>query len=114
MDTLTRYDAGKQLHFAAKVRAGFTPHLRAEVFRRLAGTERARCPFINLPKRDGRSRWGAGVTAEDMKSLRWVKPRQVVEVAFVEWTRDGLLRHPKFVGVRDDKAARDVRREITA
>jgi bifunctional non-homologous end joining protein LigD len=35
----------------------------------------------------------------------------VVQVAFVEWTRDGLLRHLRFVGVRIDKAARDVRRE---
>jgi bifunctional non-homologous end joining protein LigD len=46
-----------------------------------------------------------------MAALQWVKPSQVVEVAFVEWTRDGLLRHPKFVGMRDDKSARTVHRE---
>jgi DNA ligase D-like protein (predicted ligase) len=108
---LVGYYEGKQLYFAAKVRAGFTPHLRAEIYRRLAGTNTASCPFVNLPNSAGRSRWGAGVTAEDMEALRWVKPSQVVEVAFVEWTRDGLLRHPKFVGVRDDKSARAVRRE---
>jgi DNA ligase D-like protein (predicted ligase) len=108
---LVGYYEGKQLYFAAKVRAGFTPHLRAEIYRRLAGTNTASCPFVNLPNSAGRSRWGAGVTAEDMGALRWVKPSQVVEVAFVEWTRDGLLRHPKFVGVRDDKSPRAVRRE---
>jgi bifunctional non-homologous end joining protein LigD len=46
-----------------------------------------------------------------MTRLRWVKPRLVVEVSFVEWTRDGLLRHPEFVGVRADKKPREVTRE---
>jgi bifunctional non-homologous end joining protein LigD len=82
------------------------------VFRRIAGTETARCLFVNLPNSIGRSRWGAGVTAEDMKALRWVKPELVVDISFVEWTRDGLPRHPKFVGLRDDKPARQVRREL--
>jgi bifunctional non-homologous end joining protein LigD len=108
---LVGYYEGRQLYFAAKVRAGFTPYLRAEVYRRLAGTNMASCPFVNLPNSTGRSRWGAGVTADDMAALQWVKPSQVVEVAFVEWTRDGLLRHPKFVGMRDDKSARIVHRE---
>ena len=40
-----------------------------------------------------------------------MKPTQVIDVSFTEWTRDGNLRHAAFVGVRDDKAARDVRRE---
>ena len=51
------------------------------------------------------------LTAEDMTALRWVKPKIVVEVSFVEWTRDGLLRHPEFVGVRDDKRPTEIRRE---
>jgi DNA ligase D-like protein (predicted ligase) len=66
---LVGYYEGKQLYFAAKVRAGFTPHLRAEVYRRLAGTNTASCPFVNLPNSTGRSRWGAGVTADDMAAL---------------------------------------------
>lgn len=41
--------------------------------------------------------------------MRWVRPRVVVEVSFVEWTRDG--NHPEFVGVRADKKPRDVKRE---
>jgi bifunctional non-homologous end joining protein LigD len=46
-----------------------------------------------------------------MAALRWGKPMIVVEVSFVEWTRDGLLRHPEFVGVRTDKLPRKIRRE---
>jgi ATP-dependent DNA ligase len=45
-----------------------------------------------------------------MTALRWVKPRIVVEVSFVEWTRDGLLRHPEFIGMRGDEKPRDTRR----
>ncbi|WP_405953895.1 non-homologous end-joining DNA ligase [Streptomyces phaeochromogenes] len=41
----------------------------------------------------------------------WVEPRLVAQIAFTEWTRDGMLRHPRFLGVRDDKAARDIVRE---
>jgi ATP dependent DNA ligase C terminal region len=47
----------------------------------------------------------------DVAQRRRVKPRIVVEVSFVEWTRDDLLRHPEFVGVRADKKPRDVKRE---
>jgi Protein of unknown function (DUF3072)/ATP dependent DNA ligase C terminal region len=42
--------------------------------------------------------------------LRWVKPKIMVEVSFVEWTRDGLLRHPEFVGVRTT-SHREIKRE---
>jgi bifunctional non-homologous end joining protein LigD len=47
-----------------------------------------------------------------MTALRWVKPKIVVEVSFVEWTPDGLLRHPEFVGVRHDKSPPEIRREV--
>ena len=103
------YDRGR-LHYAGKVRAGFTPHARAELMRRLAPIERRSCPFVNLPSTRS-SHWGEGVTADDMAALKWVKPAVVVEVAFTEWTRDGNLRHAAYVGPREDKPARDVRRE---
>ena len=78
--------------------------------RRLAPIGRRSCPFVNLPStRTGH--WGEGVTAEDMAALEWVKPAVVVEVAFTEWTRDGNLRHASYVGIREDKPAREVRRE---
>ena len=41
----------------------------------------------------------------------WVRPRLVAQVAFTQWTRDGRLRHPRFVGLREDKAAEEVVRE---
>ena len=92
------------------MRSGFTPHLRAQVFEQLQGLETTRCPFANLPStRSGH--WGEGITADEMKALIWVKPKQVVEVSFAEWTRDGSLRHAAFLGLREDKRARDVHRE---
>jgi bifunctional non-homologous end joining protein LigD len=46
-----------------------------------------------------------------MSKLRWVKPKVVVEVSFVEWTRDNALRHSEFIAVRDDKNPSDVTRD---
>jgi len=103
------YDRGR-LYYASKVRAGFTPHSRGELSRRLAPVGRRTCPFVNLPSART-SHWGEGITADDMASLAWVKPVIVVEVAFTEWTRDGNLRHASYVGLRDDKPARDVGRD---
>ena len=105
---LVGYFRGRQFVYAGKVRAGLTAHTRAEVFERIRDLTIDKCPFVNLPNSDGRSHWGEGITAEDMKSLRWVKPKVVIEVAFTEWTAGGNLRHASFVGVREDKSARDV------
>jgi len=102
------YEAGK-LHFAGRVRAGLKPSVRADIFRRLAPDRIDRCPFADLPN-TRKGHWGEGVTAEDMVNLRWVKPRLVIEVSFVEWTRDGALRHSEFVALRTDKRASDVGR----
>jgi bifunctional non-homologous end joining protein LigD len=104
------YYEGRSLHFAGRVRAGFTPHDRGEVFRSIEPLQVERCPFVDLPSAKT-GHWGEGVSAEDMAKLRWVKPRVVVEVSFVEWTREGALRHSQFVALRSDKRARDVRRE---
>ena len=104
------YDTGG-LKFAARLRAGFTPLTRRATFERISKHERRSCPFSNLPNSTGGSRWGEGITAEDMKGMRWVRPLQVVQVAFVEWTREGLLRHPTFAGFRPDKRPGDVRKE---
>ena len=108
---LVGYYEGRTLRFAGKVRAGFTPHSRAEVWKRISALGALRCPFANLPNSVGRtSHWGEGITEDEMTKLRWVKPRVVIEVGFTEWTRDGNLRHASFAGMRDDKAARDVQR----
>jgi bifunctional non-homologous end joining protein LigD len=107
---LVGYFDGAKLVCAGKVRSGFTPHLRIEVFREVRPLEATRCPFVNLPSTKI-SHWGEGITAEEMETLHWVKPLRVAEVSFAEWTRDGSLRHAAFVGLRNDKPPRDVRRE---
>jgi bifunctional non-homologous end joining protein LigD len=101
---------GRELRFAAKVRAGFTPLIRRSVFDRLKPLHVSRCPFVDLP-RGGSSRWGGGVPEEEMAEMQWVKPTLVAQVRFVEWTADGLLRHPAFLGLREDKKSGDVTRE---
>lgn len=56
------------------------------------------------------SRWGGGVTADEMREIQWVKPKLVVQIRFVEWTADSL-RHAALIGLRPDKNERDARRE---
>jgi bifunctional non-homologous end joining protein LigD len=107
---LVGYYEGRKLMFAGKVRAGLTPHTRVDLFPMLKAIVQPKCPFANLPS-SKTGPWGEGITAEDMTALHWVKPKVVVEVSFVEWTRDGLLRHPEFIGVRGDKSPREIRRE---
>jgi hypothetical protein len=76
-------------------------HVRAELFAALKAIEQPRCPFSNLPS-SKTGHWGEGIAAEDMAALRWVKPKIVVEVSFVEWTRDAplpILIHELWHGV---------------
>jgi bifunctional non-homologous end joining protein LigD len=105
------YD-NRRLVYAGKVRTGFTPQTRGDLFKRIVGKTLASCPFANLPNSAGKSHWGEGVTVEEMTMLRWVKPEVVVEIAFTEWTAGGNLRHATFAGVREDKHPREVRRAI--
>jgi DNA ligase D-like protein (predicted ligase) len=97
----------KQLIFSAKVKNGFLPRIQDELFPALKALQTAQCPFKNLPEKRA-SRWGESLTAEKMHQCRWVKPRLVCQVAFVEWTDAGHLRHCAFVSLRDDKKATDV------
>lgn len=103
------YDA-KSLLFCGKVRAGFTPASRRDLFRRLDGLQIDACPFANLPSRKSGG-WGEGIPPEDMPKMRWVRPSIVVQVAFLEWTSYDMLRHASFVGIRDDQRPADVVRE---
>ena len=107
---LVGYYERTELRFAGKVRAGFTPHLRREVFEALTPLQTTRCPFVDLPN-SKTSHWGGGVTAEQMAEMTWVKPKLVAQIRFVEWTNDGHLRHAAFLGLRTDKRGSAVRRE---
>ena len=97
----------KNSSFVAKVKNGFVPRVRDQLFPALKALQTARCPFKNLPE-ERASRWGEALTAEKMDEWRWVKPRLVCQVAFVEWTDAGHLRHCTFISMRDDKKLADV------
>jgi DNA ligase D-like protein (predicted ligase) len=101
---------GKELLFAARVRAGFVPATRRQLFAKIKDLKIDKCPFANLPEQS-EGRWGQGLTAEKMKSCVWVKPKVVVRIDFAEWTGAGKLRHTKFVGLREDKDPKKVVRE---
>ena len=93
---LLGYHQGGRLRYAGKVGTGFT---RATL-RELAG--------LLAPRRTDRSPFADPVRERD---ATWVRPELVAQVGFTEWTRDGRLRHPRFLGLRDDKAASEVVRE---
>ena len=103
------YDGG-QLIYVARTRNGFTPLTRARLFKKFKGLEIDECPFVNLPEaRSGR--WGQGLTKAKMAECQWLQPVLVGQFEFLEWTADNHLRHSKFVGLREDKPAKDVGRE---
>jgi len=104
------YYEDNQLLYASRTRNGFTPALRAELFKRFKRLETADCPFTNLPEKHG-GRWGQGLTAAKMTGCRWLKPALVGQFEFAEWTPDNHLRHSRFVALREDKKPHDVKRE---
>jgi bifunctional non-homologous end joining protein LigD len=101
---------GKKLIYVARTRNGFTPPTRAALFRKFKGLEIDECPFTNLPEPKG-GRWGQGLTRAKMAECVWLKPVLVAQIEFLEWTGENHLRHSKFVGLRQDKRAKDVWRE---
>jgi len=95
---LVGHYAADDFVFAGKVGTGFDSKAWLALRERLSALEVAEPPFT---QGDGFPRLG----------VHWVRPELVVQVAFMEWTRHGKLRHPRLVGVRHDKAARSVVRE---
>lgn len=104
------YYEGKKLMHAARVKNGFVPRIRAEIYPMLKARQSTRCPFANLPE-DHRTRFGEALTAEKMAECRWVRPDLVCQISFLEWTDANHLRHASFLGMREDKRAKDVVRE---
>src|SRR5205085_7290759 len=99
------YAAGK-LMFAAKVGTGFDHKLLGSLYEKFQKLIRPDCPFANLPEK------AQGLTAREMRSCAWLEPKLVGQVRFAEWTRDGHLRQPAFLGLREDKRAEEVVREM--
>jgi DNA ligase D-like protein (predicted ligase) len=89
------YERGK-LRYAGKVGTGFDTATLLSLRRNLDARQTSRSPFADEVKEKG---------------AHWVKPELVAQIGFSEWTRDGKLRHPRFVGLRTDKAATEVVRE---
>jgi bifunctional non-homologous end joining protein LigD len=105
------YYEDNQLMYVARTRNGFTPASRRGLFERFRGLEITECPFVNLPETKS-GRWGQGLTKEKMKQCKWLRPVLVGQFEFTEWTAEGHLRHSRFVGLREDKKARDVFKEM--
>lgn len=91
------FDRARRLCYAGKMGGGFNRESLEDMYERLRSLERGTSPFVEEVR-----------TSE---AAHWVTPRVVVEVKFAEWTSDGRLRQPIFLGVRDDKNARDVHKE---
>jgi bifunctional non-homologous end joining protein LigD len=99
-----------QLKFAGKVGTGFNEKSLRTLLGIFSKVPRSTCPFVDLPeKRAGR--YGQGVTASEMKLCHWIQPEIVCQIKFREWTRDHRLRQPVFLGIREDKDAKEVVRE---
>jgi ATP-dependent DNA ligase len=95
---LAGYYDGDDLAFAGKIGTGFDTKLLLDLRQRLDAIEIEKTPFtkaVGLPR----------------LRAHWVRPEVVVQVAFIEWTVNGKLRHPRLIGVRRDKQAREVVRE---
>jgi bifunctional non-homologous end joining protein LigD len=98
---------GKKLICTGKVGTGFNQALLRSLHERFKKIPASECPFENLPDKNSR-RYGQAITASVMKTCHWLKPSLVCQLRFTEWTQDGRLRHPVFLGLREDKRASEV------
>jgi len=90
--------AGDQLVFAGHVGGGFNARLLKQVHGFMEPLETDASPFAKVPKTN--------------EKVQWVRPKLVAEVKFSEWTADRRLRHPVFIGLREDKKPEDCKFEF--
>jgi bifunctional non-homologous end joining protein LigD len=110
---LVGFYEGKKVKFCGRVGTGFSEKLLGSLHSDLSKLQVESCPFFNVPTSGG-SRWDQGLTPTDLKRCHWVKPKLVRQVKLTEWIRDERLRQPVFLGLREDKSAREVVREQVA
>jgi ATP-dependent DNA ligase len=103
------YYKESELIYVARIRNGFVPATRRQVFAKLQPLVTPACPFANLPETH-KGRWGTWLTADDMKKCVWVLPQVVAQIEYLEWTESDHL-HAKSIGLRNDKDARRVGKE---
>jgi bifunctional non-homologous end joining protein LigD len=103
---LVGYYEGRNLIFVGKVGTGFNTKLLKALYDVFQKIRTDTTPFSNLPER------GGVIGPSQMRFCKWVQPEIVCQVRFTEWTRDNHLRQPVFLGVREDKEAREVVKEI--
>jgi bifunctional non-homologous end joining protein LigD len=103
-------DRENRLLFAGKVGTGFNSKSLSMLHKKFLEQKRDNCPFADLPLKQS-GKWVQGITPSMMRKIQWVNPVFVCQVKFAEWTRDGKLRQPVFLGLREDKAAREISRE---
>ncbi len=104
------YYKGSKLQFAGKVGTGFNQTVLKSLHAKMDRLRRDDCPFANLPEKK-QGRWSQNITPREMKLCTWIEPKLVCQVRFTEWTQDDKLRHPSFLGLREDKEASEVVRE---
>ena len=104
------YDKGK-LEYIGKIGTGFTNALQKELMAKMKALTVKKCPFTEVPDVNKPSRFRPN---PPKAAATWVKPKLVCEVSYVEITEDGVMRHPSFEGLRIDKNAKDVVKEVPA
>jgi len=107
---LVGYYRDKKLFFAGKVGTGFTAKSLSMLHETFEAEERDDCPFVDLPSKQN-GKWVLGITLSMMRKMHWVNPIFVAQIKFSEWTRDGKLRQPVFLGLREDKNPRAVTKQ---
>ena len=94
---LAYHDKEEDLVYAGRVGTGFDDDFLQWLKGKMSALKRSTCPLKDFN--------------EETEDITWIRPKLVGEVAFTEWTQNGRLRHPRFLGLRDDKDAADVVKE---
>jgi bifunctional non-homologous end joining protein LigD len=105
---LVGYREGRGWKYAGKVGTGFDARSLQELLAKLEPLARETSPFSDFAEPKGRK---LSLSPADLRVTRWAEPKLVCQIRFTEWTEDGRLRHPTFLGLRDDKKPSEVRRE---